>query len=184
MAEDFKYRQRQLAEDPMLRPELGNLFNDVLRALETLLHTYSSSLAYYHLPLPATNFQNPFMNFVSTHLDYDSVTEAANATTYRSSLNEQQKNAYTEIALVVASSGIAATLLLDGVTTHSRFKIPLDVDHLSTCSVRKGTDLAQLLQMATLIVWDEAPMIHRLSYEAVDRTLCDIMNVPLMGPDY
>ncbi|CAI0395255.1 unnamed protein product [Linum tenue] len=27
-------------------------------------------------------------------------------------------------------------------------------------------------------------MIHRLSYEAVDRTLCDIMNVPTIGPQY
>ncbi|CAN1187179.1 ATP-dependent DNA helicase PIF1, partial [Linum perenne] len=29
-----------------------------------------------------------------------------------------------------------------------------------------------------------APMIHRLSFEAVDRTICDIMDVPLSGPGY
>ncbi|CAN1756988.1 ATP-dependent DNA helicase pif1 [Linum perenne] len=62
-----------------------------------------------------------------------------------------------KIALVVASSGIAATLLPDGVTAHSHFKIPLDVDHSSTCSVKKGTALSELLKIATLIVWDEAP---------------------------
>ncbi|CAN0874968.1 ATP-dependent DNA helicase PIF1 [Linum grandiflorum] len=28
------------------------------------------------------------------------------------------------------------------------------------------------------------PMVHRLSFEAVDRTLCDIMNVPSSGPNY
>ncbi|CAN0906258.1 ATP-dependent DNA helicase PIF1 [Linum grandiflorum] len=27
-------------------------------------------------------------------------------------------------------------------------------------------------------------MIHRLSFEAVDRPLCDIMDIPLMGPNY
>ncbi|CAN1174084.1 ATP-dependent DNA helicase PIF1 [Linum perenne] len=62
-----------------------------------------------------------------------------------------------KIALVVASSGIAATLLPGGVTAHSRFKIPLDIDSTSTCSIKKGTQLARLVQHATLIVWDEAP---------------------------
>ncbi|CAN1135601.1 ATP-dependent DNA helicase PIF1 [Linum perenne] len=79
------------------------------------------------------------------------------------------------IALVVASSGIAATLLPGGVTAHSRFKIPIDVDYASTCVIKKGTSLVRLMQQASLIVWDEAPMVHRLSFEAVDRTLCDIM---------
>ncbi|CAN0880772.1 ATP-dependent DNA helicase PIF1 [Linum grandiflorum] len=81
-----------------------------------------------------------------------------------------------QIALVVASSGIAATLLPGGVTAHSRFKIPIDVDHSSTCAIKKGTTLARLIEQATLIVWDEASMVHRLSFEAVDRTLCDLMN--------
>ncbi|CAN1254550.1 ATP-dependent DNA helicase PIF1 [Linum perenne] len=88
------------------------------------------------------------------------------------------------IALVVASSGIAATLLPDASTAHSRFKIPIEVHHTSTCMVKKGTQLAEVIKAATLIVWDEAPMIHRLSFEAVDRTICDIMDVPLSGPGY
>ncbi|CAN1797451.1 ATP-dependent DNA helicase PIF1 [Linum perenne] len=95
------------------------------------------------------------------------------------------------IALVVASSGIAATLLPDGVTAHSRFKIPLEIDNLSTCTIKKGSDVAELLKSATLIVWDEAPMIHKLSFEAVDRTMCDRENyvpfggkVVLLGGDF
>ncbi|CAN1744092.1 ATP-dependent DNA helicase PIF1 [Linum perenne] len=61
------------------------------------------------------------------------------------------------IALVVASSGIAATLLPDASTAHSRFKIPIEVHHTSTCMVKKGTQLAEVIKAATLIVWDEAP---------------------------
>ncbi|CAN0875204.1 ATP-dependent DNA helicase PIF1 [Linum grandiflorum] len=80
-----------------------------------------------------------------------------------------------QTAIVVASSGIAATLLSGGVTAHSQFKIPIEVDHASTCAVKKGTTLTRLLQLATLIVWDEAPMVHKYSFEAVDRTLCDII---------
>ncbi|CAN0897205.1 ATP-dependent DNA helicase PIF1 [Linum grandiflorum] len=89
-----------------------------------------------------------------------------------------------QIALVVASSGIAATLLPGGVTAHSRFKIPLDVDHSSTCAIKKGTSLARLIEKTTLIVWDEAPMVHRLSFEALDRTICDLMDTPTSGPGY
>ncbi|CAN0900491.1 ATP-dependent DNA helicase PIF1 [Linum grandiflorum] len=89
-----------------------------------------------------------------------------------------------QIAIVVASSGIAATLLPGGITAHSQFKIPIEVDHASTCAVKKGTTLARLLELATLIVWDEAPMVHKHSFEAVDRTLCDIMNTPTDGPNY
>ncbi|CAN1819367.1 hypothetical protein LINPERHAP1_LOCUS28701 [Linum perenne] len=68
------------------------------------------------------------------------------------------------ISLVVASSGIVATLLPDGVTTHSRFKIPLEI-------VKKGLDVAELLKSATLIVWDEAPMIHKTTLMKLYRDL-------------
>ncbi|CAN0903848.1 hypothetical protein LINGRAHAP2_LOCUS22760 [Linum grandiflorum] len=89
-----------------------------------------------------------------------------------------------QIAIVVASSGIAATLLPGGITAHSQLKIPIEVDHASTSAIKKGTTLARLLKLATLIVWDEAPMVHKYSFEAVDRTLCNIMNRPIEGPDY
>ncbi|CAN1770800.1 ATP-dependent DNA helicase PIF1 [Linum perenne] len=83
----------------------------------------------------------------------------------------------SKIALVVASSGIAATLLPHGSTAHSQFKIPIDIHHTSTCHIKRGTQLAHIIRNTELIVWDEAPMIHRLSFEAVDRTICDLMDL-------
>ncbi|CAN1187175.1 ATP-dependent DNA helicase PIF1 [Linum perenne] len=71
------------------------------------------------------------------------------------------------IVLVVASSGIAATLLPDASTAHSRFKIPIEVHHTSTCMVKKGTELAEIIKATSLIV-----------------CICDIMDVPLSGPGY
>ncbi|CAI0387108.1 unnamed protein product [Linum tenue] len=69
----------------------------------------------------------------------------------------------SKVVIVVASSGIAATLLPNATTAHSRFKIPLHLDNTSTCSIKKGTHLAELIQKAALIVWDEAPMTqHKL----------------------
>ncbi|CAI0422978.1 unnamed protein product [Linum tenue] len=90
----------------------------------------------------------------------------------------------SKIGVLVASSGIAATLLPKATTAHSRFKIPLTLDTTSTCPIKKGTHLAELIGEASLIIWDEAPMTHRLAFEAVDRRFCDIMNVPLRGSLY
>ncbi|CAI0382274.1 unnamed protein product [Linum tenue] len=62
-----------------------------------------------------------------------------------------------KIFILVASSGIAATLLPNATTTHSRFKIPLILDATSTCPIKHGTYLAELVALASLIIWDEAP---------------------------
>jgi len=78
------------------------------------------------------------------------------------------------IALAVASSGIAAVLLNGGRTAHSRFKIPINIQPDSCCSITAQSDLAQLLRQTKVIIWDEAPMQHRYLAEAVSRTLQDI----------
>jgi len=79
------------------------------------------------------------------------------------------------IVIVVASSGIASLLLPGGHTTHSRFKIPLTVSDTSSCKIKKKRDLARLLEMTSLIVCDEAPMNNQCCFEALDRSLCDIL---------
>ncbi|CAN1174081.1 ATP-dependent DNA helicase PIF1 [Linum perenne] len=214
MADDFRHRMQRLSNDPLEEPPTQLLRNEVLQSLQTLLQNYSSSLSHFGLPMPTCWTSQPGIeDLVSQQLQYDTVNEGRLYDNYRSSLNSCQTLAHDavltalsstegklfflyghggtgktylegKIALVVASSGIAATLLPGGVTAHSRFKIPLDIDSTSTCSIKKGTQLARLVQHATLIVWDEAPMIHRLSFEALDRAICDIMNTPSEGPSY
>ena len=80
--------------------------------------------------------------------------------------------------LAVASSGIAALLLPGGRTAHSRFKLPINLTDESLCTVKKNTQLANLLKETDLIVWDEAPMNDRRCFEALDRTLRDIFDCP------
>jgi len=82
------------------------------------------------------------------------------------------------IALATASSGIAATLLDGGTTAHSRFKIPIDIQSDSTCNIPAQSHLAELIRETQLVFWDEAPMQHRHTFEAVDRTFKDIRNDP------
>ncbi|CAN6861873.1 unnamed protein product, partial [Brassica oleracea] len=77
----------------------------------------------------------------------------------------------------VASSAIAALLLPGGRTAHSRFNIPLKLYEDTYCKVKTGTLLANFLSESDLIIWDEAPMAHRHTFEAVDRTLRNILSV-------
>ena len=84
-----------------------------------------------------------------------------------------------QIALTVASSGIAATLLTGGRTFHSRFKAPLQPDATSVCNIKGQSTLAEVIRRAKLIIWDEAPMAHRHLLEALDRTLRDLMDSDL-----
>ncbi|XP_024634756.1 uncharacterized protein [Medicago truncatula] len=65
------------------------------------------------------------------------------------------------IVLACASSGIAALLIPGGRTAHSRFGIPFTIDECSMCGVTPNTPLASLLIKAKLIIWDEAPMMHK-----------------------
>ena len=79
-----------------------------------------------------------------------------------------------KIVVCVASSGIAALLLIGGRTAHSCFKIPLKIHEDSMCTFAKNSELAELLQITDLIIWDEAPMQHRHVHECVNRTLQDV----------
>ncbi|KAL6558125.1 hypothetical protein OROMI_018475 [Orobanche minor] len=84
-----------------------------------------------------------------------------------------------DIFLPVASSGIASLLLPKGRTAHSRFGIPLLVDEKSYCNkIKLGTEMTELLKKMKLIIWDEAPMTHRYCFEALDRSLKDVMRLP------
>ncbi|KAL2976555.1 hypothetical protein AAZX31_13G016000 [Glycine max] len=76
---------------------------------------------------------------------------------------------------MVASSGIASLLFPRGRTAHSKFKILVPVFEDSTCNIHQGTQLAELLNQTSLIIWDEAPMAHKFCFEALDHSRRDII---------
>ncbi|KAL4143906.1 hypothetical protein QTP88_006160 [Uroleucon formosanum] len=91
-----------------------------------------------------------------------------------------------KIALAVASSGIAATLLVGGRTAYSTFKLPLKYDSddiTSVCNVSKQSGTGKLMQDCCLIIWDETSMSQKTSVEALDRTMRDLRhnNSPMGG---
>ena len=84
-----------------------------------------------------------------------------------------------DIALAMASTGIAALLLKGGRTVHNRCGLPIDLKPNSVCNVKKNSRSwqAQVLREAKVLVLDEAPMAHRYALECLDRTLRDRLNI-------
>ncbi|XP_052621302.1 uncharacterized protein LOC111898559 [Lactuca sativa] len=93
------------------------------------------------------------------------------------------------IVLNVASSGIASLLLSGGRTAHSRFIIPFELTDDSFCNINPDGELASLIRKTSLIIWDEAPMVHKHAFEALDQTFKDLLrcvnstisNIPFGG---
>ncbi|XP_074298197.1 uncharacterized protein LOC141629022 [Silene latifolia] len=71
-----------------------------------------------------------------------------------------------KIVLPTATSGIAASNIPSGRTTHSQLKIPLDLDACMTCNVPKQSSLAALLRETAVFIWDEAAMARKEGIEA------------------
>jgi hypothetical protein len=80
-----------------------------------------------------------------------------------------------KIVLAVASCGIAALLLQGGRTSHSRFHIPPVLTEESTCDIKQGSHLVDLLKKTSLILWDESPIANKICFEALYRTLRNIL---------
>jgi ATP-dependent DNA helicase PIF1 len=75
------------------------------------------------------------------------------------------------IVVVTATSGIAASIMPGGHTTHSVFKIPIKISDGSICKFSKQSDTTDLLCRSALIIWDEVAMTKRQSIEMLDRYL-------------
>uniref|UniRef100_UPI00358E1C01 uncharacterized protein n=1 Tax=Myxine glutinosa TaxID=7769 RepID=UPI00358E1C01 len=87
------------------------------------------------------------------------------------------------LVLPMAYSGIAATLLAGGRTSHHRFKLPVPILENSTCNISPTSKDADTLRKANLFIWDEAPMAPAYALAAVDRCLRDVTsnNIPFGG---
>lgn len=94
-----------------------------------------------------------------------------------------------KVALALASSGIAATLLDGGHTAHSALKLPLNIhdsitiiSETPTCNISKTSGTAKLLKRCDIVIWDECTMAHMKSVEALERSMRDIRdNSALFG---
>ena len=89
------------------------------------------------------------------------------------------------IALAMATTGIASTLLPGGRTVHSKLKVPINIDEETVISAltRESTAVHKLIKRTDLIIIDEVTIGNKLMYEAIDRTLRKVLdpNKPFGG---
>ncbi|KAJ8984535.1 hypothetical protein NQ317_006821 [Molorchus minor] len=78
--------------------------------------------------------------------------------------------------LALAPTGIAASLLKDGRTIHSRFRLPLDINETTTTGVTPRSQSGQIIRAAKLVVIDEISMVTRTILGIINAALKDICN--------
>ena len=82
-----------------------------------------------------------------------------------------------QVALYVASSGIAALLLNGGRTSHSCFKISFSIHEDSVAGLKHNNYMFPVLQQTKVIIWDGVPMQHKYDINAVDQYLRNLLEV-------
>ncbi|KAF7807930.1 ATP-dependent DNA helicase PIF1 [Senna tora] len=146
-----------------------------LAEIENILKLNGHSLANFPpMPMPNQALMRNLENLlINEELNYDRNMLKLENDILLSSLTSEQKNIYDTI--MAAVNDAKPDLFFVNGTAHSRFAIPLNIDGNSTCHIVHRSDLAELMVHTKLIIWDEAPMAHRHCFEALDRTLRDIM---------
>ncbi|CAF0897947.1 unnamed protein product [Rotaria sordida] len=79
--------------------------------------------------------------------------------------------------MTVVWTGIATSLLPEGRTVHSRFKLPVPILETSTSSIRPNSKEAEEIRKTQVFIWDKVPMAPSYALNAVDILLRDIMNI-------
>lgn len=69
-----------------------------------------------------------------------------------------------------------ALLLLGGRTVHSTLTVPIEINEASSLTMEKDSPREDLVHAAKLIIWDESPIMHQWCFEAVDRSMRDIIS--------
>ncbi|XP_076951359.1 uncharacterized protein LOC143624673 [Bidens hawaiensis] len=172
LAEDIIHKQQQLLDFPGLSINEEQIKNLTLLEIEKILLRNNSSLRRFNtMSFPDLEFavekEKGGAFFVYGY--------GGTGKTFLWKTLELSIRSKGLIVLNVASSGIASLLLTGGRTAHSRFKISINLTEDSICSFDPQSEVADLIKQTSLIIWDEAPMIYKHAFEAMDRTFKDIL---------
>ncbi|GKB66366.1 DNA helicase [Tanacetum coccineum] len=180
MSHDMPRRVSEMVQLPDYHLNNDSLQGYTLYEIEVILNNYGKSFQNFGLTPPQkdmlAHLSNRLLNGkkeLNFVYGYGETGKTFLWKTIISTLRSEGK-----IVLVVASSGIASSLLPSGRTSHSWFKLPLELTEESLCKIIKNTHLGKLLSDTDLIIWGEAPMNDQRCFEALDRTLRDILNEP------
>ncbi|XP_073265278.1 uncharacterized protein [Populus alba] len=169
MHDDIEYHLRSSFSMLNVRFSDDELKNYVLYELEQLFNASGTSLEDHKLSnAEYGRLMDEVRNkLLREELNYDLAELRNNHSLAMPLLNPCQRNIYDSLLFYY----------LEGEQPILDFKIPLEVNESSTCEIKHNTHLSRLLEMTSLIVWDEAPMNNRFCFEALDRSLRDVLRL-------
>ncbi|GBP44359.1 ATP-dependent DNA helicase pif1 [Eumeta japonica] len=174
ICEDILHRLRIQTNNPDIQIT-DEIYNEGLILIEDQCLTIANKLLIeVGMIAPNRSMHDSFNQELNRELQYNVDTLQEFVRNNVPLLNEQQNKC--DIALALASSGIAATLLDGGRTAHSALKLPLNLNTIDTptCNISRSSAMGKLLMQCKLIVWDECTMAHKKSLEALNFTLKDL----------
>ncbi|XP_020987992.1 uncharacterized protein LOC107493251 [Arachis duranensis] len=177
LSDDILYRRRHELQYPDLTISQDELQAFCLLEIEKLLQSNGKSLRNYAgMPVPNNSLVSQFSNLMLLReLQYDTVSLTREHDANVSKVLSARLRSEKKIVINVASSGIASLLLPGGKTAHSMFNIPVELTEDTVCRIKKDSPKVEVVWLADLIILDEALMTNKLAFEALDRTLRDIM---------
>nr|GEW08183.1 DNA helicase [Tanacetum cinerariifolium] len=181
MSEDLPYASLVSLNIPNLHIHDSQFEDYVLYELEGCLNHSSRSLTEFGLRLPPEDLMAALRNrLLMEEKSYNRELLAREKDRLLRKLNEKQRQIFDLIINACTNNQQELIFVYGhgdtGRTTHSCFKLPLDLIDTSVCSIKKNTQLANLIKETSLIIWDEAPMNDRRCFETLDKTLQDILS--------
>ncbi|KAF8117428.1 hypothetical protein N665_0010s0005 [Sinapis alba] len=164
LSEDIEHTRRQLLNRPDLILSDDDKKEFALQEIEKIMRRNGSSLSLFesmpHIHMSSINDSNVL---IADERNYNREELRAVVDSDTHKMTDEQKNIYDEIMDAVKED------------KGGMFGIPLSPDDFSTCNMTHRTDQANLVKEASLIIWDEAPMMSKHCFEALDRSLTDIV---------
>ncbi|XP_074356628.1 uncharacterized protein LOC141696377 [Apium graveolens] len=180
LSEDMLHLQKKRFQVPDLQLTKKQIESYALMEIEALMQKLGKSLKDIDgMPRPDPSLAREFGNkLLSEEMDYNRAALKILYDRSLSALNHFQKMNMTQLCtpFSMMKENYSSLAAMVAPTAHSRFRIPQDVTVETTCEIKHGTQLSQLLQKTSLIIWDEAPMINKFCFEALERTLRDILS--------
>ena len=124
---------------------------------------------------PKKNYHEKAMNNINTNVFFVDALGGAGKT-FLANAVINKIHGENDMVMAMAYSGIAALLLKNGQTMHSKVKVPFNIDHNKTLNINKKEMLASVIRRAKLLIIDECPIARKQHIEAIDRGLKDICN--------
>ncbi|XP_076067755.1 uncharacterized protein LOC143040562 [Oratosquilla oratoria] len=141
---------QHMEEIQEVNPEVINIeqryiFNSVINALSEIDRGLQTNHRLFYLDAPGGSGKTFLFNMIHDYLVAQNVAVSTSAWI-----------------------GIAATLLKNGKTLHSIFKLPVPLTETITCNIPPNSDQANILRQVKVFIIDEASMIPRYALNAID----------------